>query len=75
MTQTEQIRKHLRENGQVSDLEAKAKYGITKTSSIIYELRKQGWVIETQRVFGNGGIPSRVVYILKEEKCKKNSKN
>lgn len=76
MTKTEQIREHLRKYGQISNIEAKEKYGIDRTSSIIFELRsRQGWIIESQSVFGNGKIPHRVIYILREKpKCKRTLK-
>lgn len=47
MNKSEKIRKHLKKNGNISTWEAIKLYGETRLSSVIYNLRKEGWTIET----------------------------
>lgn len=47
MTKTRQIKAHLRTHGNISTWTAIEEYGATRLSAIIFDLRKQGWNIET----------------------------
>ena len=49
MTQEQRILKHLKENGSITSWEAIIEYGITRISARIFELRKQGYRITTER--------------------------
>ena len=57
-TQKQAISYHLTEFGSITSLEAIQEYGATRLSSIIYDLRKDGWNIISKPVtkknrFGN----------------------
>ena len=47
MTQCEQVLKHMKEHGSISSIEAFFDYGITRLSARIWELRNNGYEIET----------------------------
>jgi replicative DNA helicase len=48
MTQCEQILRHLRERGSITQKEAVNEYGIYRLSARILDLRQQGHEIETE---------------------------
>jgi len=48
MTKTKQVLEHLREYGMITSWEAIQQYGATRLASIICNLRKQGYDIETK---------------------------
>lgn len=50
MTQCEQVLRHMREHGSISTIEAFFDYGITRLSARIWELRNDGYEIETDMV-------------------------
>lgn len=50
MTQTLAVKKHLIKRGHITSWEAIMKYGATRLSAIIYNLRKEGWRIVTHEV-------------------------
>lgn len=50
MSQTEQIHKHLKEGNTITSLEAIERFGVTRLSARIYELRQQGVNIEDQYI-------------------------
>lgn len=61
---------HMREHGSITSMEAFEKYGVTRLSACIFDLRKMGYDIETQRIetttrFGETTQYGR--YILKGE--------
>lgn len=47
---TTQIINHLKRYGSITSLEAIEMYGATRLSAIIYNLRKQGYNIETMKM-------------------------
>lgn len=49
MTQKEIIMKHLEDNGRITTFDA-IRYGITRLSARIWELRQKGVVIDNERV-------------------------
>lgn len=50
ITQNKQILTHLQEQGRITSLEAINKYGITRLSGRIFELRAQGYPIAKQMI-------------------------
>lgn len=46
MTHTEIIKEHLEKNGYITSFEAFERYGITRLSAIIYQLRNKGLNID-----------------------------
>lgn len=48
-SQTEQITQHLRKNGHITSEQAFKRYGVTRLSAIIYNLREDGARIENER--------------------------
>ena len=50
MTKTEKVMIHLREHNTITSLEAIELYGATRLSAIIYNLRKQGMNIRTDKI-------------------------
>ena len=70
MTQCERILRHLRDYGSISGLEAISEYGIMRLASRISDLKKQGYIITSERVNVRNryGEPSHYsVYHLIEE--------
>lgn len=49
-THYDRVLKHLQDHSSITSLEAFRDYGITRLSAIIYDLRKDGWIIDSQRV-------------------------
>ena len=65
-TQEEKILKHLKENGSITTMTAFRRYGITRLSGRIYDLREQGYEIDmVWETSPNGARYGR--YILREE--------
>ena len=50
MTQCEQVLQHMRDHGSISTIEAFFNYGITRLSARIWELRRDGYDINTDLV-------------------------
>lgn len=50
LSQREDIIRHLMTEGSITAWEAIKEYGSTRLSAIVYELRKQGWNIESEMV-------------------------
>ena len=50
MNKTAAVQLHLIENGKITSWEAIQKYGATRLSSIIFNLRKRGMNIETEMI-------------------------
>jgi uncharacterized small protein (DUF1192 family) len=48
-SQSEQIVQHLRKNGHITSEQAFKRYGVTRLSSIIYNLRENGARIQNER--------------------------
>ena len=51
-SQTSEIVKHLKEKGTITSMEAFKLYGATRLGSIIHDLRKRGYEIETVMMEG-----------------------
>tara|TARA_R100000353_G_scaffold7402_1_gene9245 strand:+ start:2868 stop:3086 length:219 start_codon:yes stop_codon:yes gene_type:complete len=49
VTKTHRIKEHLRKRGKITSWDAFTRYGATRLSAIIFELRQKGWDIETVR--------------------------
>ena len=67
-TKSNQVREHLIVNGTITSWEAIQKYHATRLSAIIFNLRKQGYVIDSEweSSIDKEGRTSRFVrYILK----------
>ncbi len=47
MSQQSKVLAHLQSRGSINSLEAITRYGITRISAVIFELRKQGHTIES----------------------------
>ncbi|MEP0004564.1 MAG: helix-turn-helix domain-containing protein [Balneola sp.] len=50
MSQNEQVLEHLKEHGRITSLEAIDKYGITRLSGRIYDLKEEGHEICSRKV-------------------------
>lgn len=66
-TQKEAVSCHLKEYGSITSLEAIQEYGATRLSSIIYDLRKDGWNIISKPVtkknrFGNSVTIAKYIF-------------
>ena len=62
-----QVLEHLQTHGSISSWEAIQTYGVTRLSSIIFNLRKRGYDIETEDMamidrYGNSGHYANYVY-------------
>jgi len=67
MSHTEIVLKHLKRGSTLTSMQAFSRYGITRLSGRIYDLRKQGWRIDApmKRVKSRNGDYARVaVYRL-----------
>lgn len=53
-TQQQQVLKHLQENGSITSWDAIMKYGATRLSGIIFNLRKVGYPIVSTIETNNG---------------------
>lgn len=68
-TKMQQVRNHLSSKGTITSWEAIQKYGATRLSAIIYNLRhKEGWDIDSQDIafedrYGNVGTFAKYVLI------------
>ena len=47
-TKTNYVLSHLEKNGSITSWDAIQKYGATRLSAIIFNLRKRGYIIETK---------------------------
>ena len=72
-TKTQRVKEYLRARGNINTLEAQ-KFGVTRLSSIIYNLDKQGWKFNRITVFLTddfGDKEKYTSYILDSEPIKK----
>ena len=70
-SQTEAVLQHLQTKGSITSMDAITKYGATRLSAIIFNLRKLGYKIETHMIhsttrYGNACMYAE--YRLKEDK-------
>lgn len=69
-TQAEMVLFHLQEVGQITDLDAFKDYAIRRLAAVIYNLRADGWEIETHHETGKnrfGRATKWARYTLKQE--------
>lgn len=67
---TKEVLKHLQKKGSITSWDAIQKYGATRLSAIIYNLRNRGYEIDTLMIEGKDrfGNESRYAkYVLKED--------
>lgn len=74
-SQRDDIIRHLMTEGSITAWEAIKEYGSTRLSAIVYELRKQGWNIESEPVtsknrYGNTVTFNRYRFKGKPEQAK-----
>jgi len=55
MSQQNQVLKHLKTGAGINQYEAIIEYGVLRLSAVIFELRKQGHTIKTDRVTTGSG--------------------
>ena len=70
VTKTKQIKEHLFDHGTITAWEAIQQYGATRLSAIIFNLRKEGYDIETNMKLTkdrNGNTCQYAEYILHRE--------
>lgn len=60
---TEQVLNHLLEKGQITSIEAINMYGATRLSSIIFNLRKRGYVIENEWLEGKDRFGNQTRFV------------
>ena len=65
-TQKERVIRHLQDFKTITSREAFNDYGISRLSSIIYRLRKSGYVIETHKTYGLNRYGDKVNYATYE---------
>jgi len=64
MTQCEQILRHLREEGSITQREAAQRYGIYRLAARIYDLRRDGHDIEKELESGEGRTQYARYYLI-----------
>lgn len=62
MSKTEKVAMHLLEKGSITSWEAIQEYGATRLSAIIFNLRKRGMDIRTERVEFTDRFGSKAYY-------------
>ena len=70
LTQYDRVLRHLKEKGNITSLQAFREYGITRLSAVIFNLRKDGYIIVDEfitRANRYGDKVSFAKYILKGE--------
>ena len=70
MTQEQRILKHLKDYKHITSWEAIMEYGVTRISARIFNLKKQGYKIKTERISTKnryGDSVSFAKYILEEK--------
>ena len=68
LSKTQKIANHLRKYGSITSWQAIGKYGATRLSRSIHELRDRSWIIESKPVAlkdNQGGKQKYVKYVLK----------
>lgn len=70
LTQHEEVRKHLETYGHITSMEAFERYGATRLSAIIYNLKKEGMNITTEQTKGTtryGRAVTFATYVYKKQ--------
>lgn len=62
MTQTERVLRHLQDYGSITPVEALSEYGIMRLGARIWDLKRQGHVIATERETGVNRYGERTAY-------------
>ena len=62
MTQTEQVLRRLQDYGSITPVEAMAEYGIMRLGARIWDLKRQGHVISTERETGVNRYGEKTAY-------------
>ena len=62
ITKKQMVLDHLKKHGNITSLEAIDNYGATRLSAIIFNLRREGYSIETMSVKGVDRYGNSVVY-------------
>ena len=68
LTQKDRVIQHLQDFHTITTREAFNDYGISRLSSIIHRLRKNGWNIVTHRTYGYNRYGDKVNYATYELK-------
>ena len=69
-TKADKVKEHLMSNGSITSWEAIKQYGATRLSAIIFNLRKDGWDIDVERVTEkdrNGQKTTFAKYVLPKQ--------
>lgn len=61
-TKTNDVLNHLQEHGSITSWEAIERYGATRLSAIIFNLKERGYAIETHSIVGKDRNENRVCY-------------
>lgn len=61
-TKTNDVLNHLQEHGSITSWEAIEKYGATRLSAIIFNLKERGYEIETQNIVGKDRNKNTIRY-------------
>lgn len=71
MTQNGEILRHLQENGKINVIEAERLYGCRRLSARIFDLKKLGHLIRTDKIIRNNryGHPTPIVTYIYEGMC------
>lgn len=70
LTQADRVLRHLKDNGSITSWEAIQQYGITRLSAKIYDLKHEGYVINSEYETAKNRYGENVSfkrYILMEE--------
>lgn len=70
LSQRDDIIRHLMTEGSITAWEAIKEYGSTRLSAIVYELRKKGWVIESEPVTAKNRYGNPVTFVRYRFKSK-----
>ena len=62
MTQSDRVLRHLKDYGSITPVEAMAEYGIMRLGARIWDLKKQGHVISTERETGKNRYGEKTAY-------------
>ena len=62
VTQTDRVLRHLQDYGSITPVEAMAEYGIMRLGARIWDLKRQGHVIFTERETGVNRYGERTAY-------------
>ncbi len=62
ITKTSMVLDHLKKHGSITSMEAIDNYGATRLSAIIFNLRKEGYSIETVNMKGVDRYGNNVIY-------------